>query len=36
MEFVLWALAEFKQLSKKRTAAGLSFNDMYDSFLTGL
>ena len=36
MEFVLWALTEFKQLSKKRTAAGLSFNDMYDSFLTGL
>ena len=36
MEFVLWALVEFKQLSKKRTAAGLSFNDLYGEFLTGL
>ena len=35
MEFILWALVEFKQLSKKRTAAGLSFNDAYDSLLSG-
>ena len=35
MEFILWALVEFKQLSKKRTADGLSFNDAYDSLLSG-
>ncbi len=35
MEFVLWALVEFKQLSKKRTTDGLSFNDAYDSLLSG-
>ena len=36
MEFILWALVELKQLSKKRTADGLSFNDMYDNLLKGL
>ncbi len=35
MEFILWALVEFKQLSKKRTTDGLSFNDAYDSLLSG-
>ena len=33
MEFVLWALVELKQLSKRRTADGLSFNDIYDNLL---
>jgi magnesium chelatase subunit I len=36
MEFILWALVELKQLSKKRTADGLSFNDLYDNLLKGL
>ena len=36
MEFVLWALVEFKQLSKTKTADGLSFNDLYDNLLQGL
>ena len=36
MEFVLWALVEFKQLSKRRTADGLSFNDIYDNMIKGL
>jgi magnesium chelatase subunit I len=36
MEFVLWALVEFKQLSKTKTAEGLSFNDLYDNLLKGL
>lgn len=35
MEFILWALVEFKQLSKKRTDSGVSFNDAYDSLLSG-
>jgi magnesium chelatase subunit I len=36
MEFVLWALVEFKQLSKRRTANGMAFNDIYDQLLKGL
>ncbi len=36
MEFVIWALVEFKQLSKKRTADGISFNDVYDNLIKGL
>jgi len=36
MEFILWALVEFKQLSKRKTATGLSFNDVYDNLLNGL
>ena len=36
MEFVLWALVELKQLSKRRTADGLSFNDIYDNLIKGL
>lgn len=36
MEFIIWALVEFKQLSKKRTADGMSFNDVYDNLIKGL
>ena len=36
MEFVLWALVEFKRLSKQKTANGMSFNDLYDSLLRGI
>jgi magnesium chelatase subunit I len=36
MEFVLWALVEFKRLSKQKTANGMSFNDLYDSLLKGI
>jgi magnesium chelatase subunit I len=36
MEFVLWALVEFKQLSKSKTADGTSFNDLYNKLLSGL
>jgi hypothetical protein len=36
MDFVLWALVEFKQLSKRRTANGMSFNDVYDNVIKGL
>jgi len=36
MEFVLWALVELKQLSKRRTANGISFNDVYDNLIKGL
>ena len=36
MEFILWALVELKQLSKQKTANGLSFNDVYDNLIKGL
>ncbi len=36
MEFVLWALVEFKQLYKSKTADGTSFNDLYNKLLSGL
>ena len=36
MEFVLWALVELKQLSKRKTTNGLVFNDVYDSLIKGL
>jgi magnesium chelatase subunit I len=36
MEFVIWALVELKQLSKRRTAYGISFNDLYDNLIKGL
>lgn len=36
MEFVIWALVELKQLSKRRTAEGNSFNDLYDNLIKGL
>ena len=35
-EFVLWALVEFKKLSKYRYAEGLKFKDPYGSFISGL
>ena len=35
-EFVLWALVELKQLSKRRTANGMSYNDVYDNLIKGL
>ena len=35
-EFVLWALVELKQLSKKRTSEGMVFNDLYGDNLQGL
>ncbi len=36
MEFVLWALVELKQLSKRRTSTGVSFNDVFDNFIKEL
>jgi magnesium chelatase subunit I len=36
MEFVLWSLVELKQLSKRRTAHGMAFNDIYDNMIKGL
>ncbi|WP_027138708.1 MoxR family ATPase [Gaetbulibacter saemankumensis] len=35
-EFVLWALAEFKLLSKNRFLEGLQFKDPYGSFISGI
>lgn len=35
-EFVLWALVEFKKLSKYRYAEGIQFKDPYGSFISGL
>jgi len=35
-EFVLWALVEFKKLSKHRCAEGTQFKDPYGSFMSGL
>ena len=35
-EFVLWALVEFKKLSKHRYAEGTQFRDPYGSFMSGL
>ena len=35
-EFVLWALVEFKQLSKYRFTEGTQFKDPYGSFISGL
>jgi len=32
MEFVLWALVEFKQLSKHRTEKGMAYSDSFDSY----
>lgn len=36
MEFVLWALVEFKQLSQTKTTGGISFNDLYNELLKGI
>lgn len=35
-EFVLWALVEFKKLSKYRFAEGTQFKDPYGDFMSGL
>ncbi len=35
-EFVLWALVEFKQLSKYRFTEGIQFKDPYGSFISDL
>jgi len=35
-EFVLWALVEYKQLSKYRFTKGIQFKDPYGSFIKGL
>lgn len=35
-EFVLWALVEFKQLSKYRFSEGTQFQDPYGSFISGI
>ncbi|AUP80759.1 magnesium chelatase [Flavivirga eckloniae] len=35
-EFVLWALVEFKQLSKQRLTEGIQFKDPYGSFINGI
>jgi magnesium chelatase subunit I len=35
-EFVLWALVEFKQLSKYRFTQGIQFKDPYGSFISDL
>ncbi|MCM4157088.1 magnesium chelatase [Gramella sp. AN32] len=36
MEFILWALVEYKKLSKQRFAKGLQFKDLYGSYISGL
>ena len=35
-EFVLWALVEYKQLSKQRFTDGIQFKDPYGSFISGI
>lgn len=35
-EFVLWALSEYKQLSKLRFSEGIQFKDPYGSFISGI
>lgn len=35
-EFVLWALVEYKKLSKYRYSEGIQFKDPYGSFINGL
>jgi magnesium chelatase subunit I len=35
-EFVLWALVEYKQLSKNRFTEGIQFKDPYGSFISGI
>ncbi len=36
MEFILWALVELKQLSKKKTSNGMVFNDLYGNYIKEL
>ena len=35
-EFVLWALVEYKKLSKYRLSEGIRFKDLYGSYISGL
>ncbi|MGA8855055.1 MAG: magnesium chelatase [Christiangramia sp.] len=35
-EFLLWALVEYKKLSKKRYSKGLQFKDLYGSYISDL
>ena len=35
-EFLLWALVEYKKLSKQRFSKGLQFKDLYGSYISGL
>ncbi len=35
-EFILWALVEYKKLSKHRFANGVQFNDLYGSYIKDL
>lgn len=35
-EFVLWALVEFKKLSKSRLTEGMRFKDLYGSYISGI
>jgi magnesium chelatase subunit I len=35
-EFVLWALVEFKELSKYRCSEGIQFKDPYGSYISGI
>lgn len=36
MEFILWALVEYKKLNKSRFTKGYKFNDLYGSFINDL
>ena len=35
-EFLLWAMVEYKKLSKHRFSKGLQFKDLYGSYISGL
>ncbi len=35
-EFLLWALVEYKKLSKQRFSKGMQFKDLYGSYISGL
>lgn len=35
-EFILWALVEYKKLSKYKLSTGMRFNDLYGSYISGL
>jgi magnesium chelatase subunit I len=36
LEFMIWGLVGFEQLSKKKTTTGLAFNDPYNELLRGI
>jgi magnesium chelatase subunit I len=35
-EFILWALSEFKKLSRHHLGDGLHFKDVYGGYISGL